>query len=88
MTAGQLAAATGEDKGAMINFSFDQSQQDQDMDEERRSVFIDKFEDIGFLDPASSGAGAGKEAKPKAGGKSPSKKAGKDANKKPSLKKI
>ena len=61
------------------------------MDEEKRSVFIDKFEDIGLMDPAGTASGAGgKESKiGKVAGKSPNKKGGKDnASKKPSLKKI
>lgn len=73
----------------MNALSFEQSM-DQDIDEEKRSVFIDKFEDIGFLDPSGTAAGAtGKEGKSKQAGKSPSKKGAKDgANKKPSLRKI
>ncbi len=60
---------------------------DQDLDEERRSVFIDKFEDIGMLDPAGPSTAPAAKAKP--AGKSPNKKGGKDGgSKKPSLKKI
>ena len=93
MTAAQLAAATGEGIKTPIapNFvdvvSTALEANDQDYDDDRRSVFVDKFEDIGMLDP--NGLATAPAAKAKPASKSPNKKGGKDgAAKKPSLKKI
>lgn len=103
MTSAQLAAATGEagvakesqlgtsDKkpfAEIVNAAAEANADMQEFEEEKRSVFIDKFEDIGMLDPAGPSASA-PSAKGKPAGKSPNKKGGKDgASKKPSLKKI
>ena len=59
----------------------------EEYDEEKRSVFVEKFEDIGMLDP--NGPAVVPAAKAKPAGKSPNKKGAKDGGvKKPSLKKI
>lgn len=87
MSPAQLAAATGEgikssgspDKSnftELVSNAVELNGVDQEYDEERRSIFVDKFEDIGMLDP--NGQAAAPASKTKPAGKSPNKKGGKD----------